>query len=967
MATSKGKAQLLRVGPFKGLDSTTAGPYVEQGRGALARNVDVRRIPGALTTARGRVNLATLGGSGEVSSLAELVTSLDTRYIIAALSSNAVRSYRPDAPTAEALVFNGQPFTQAIQYGPTLFTSSGQQIGLGPNGIQAMKWQYTVADTGFAPALATNPATGANMAQYTYTYLFTVAIQLPTQTYAVDEYGQESSPIGYSLSAGGAVVYAYQATISDANHNVLVSANNGNTWGGTLADGSKWGVNIYRMSSNAQIPYLAYSYFWQPSDKWKQLVNGSTVVDSSPDSAFASNKQLLFNQDPPPVSVQAPGAIFAHKERLWAFVIQQNADTFNQPQCQLWFSGYGLPWQFNKAVGVRLVGNDGTPNDTGSALYGDLPVAGVSLASVGVLHKLRTLWILYGDDENSFVARKVGNYGCVSLESIAVCQGIEYWLTEEGVFAFDGANAPQYISERIKDDLSDIPILDQQNAVGWFDDRTYYLSIPHITGTEPITYPASTFGTNAGSPTITISGSGQRQDTIQTAETATDDVSCHGTLVKPDPRDPDTWFERWTCTAGAGTPADWSVTTAVAPVNAGTQLVFTANAITGNAPAILTLKNPASAVVLTTALSQGFPVTYSDPAAATGTYTWEVSVDTSGLIGSDLDNNPSGSYSVTVTPTTTMSIPAGGAGATTDGVSTYLQTRTSVAPVDAGTQLSLIISNIVVPSDANGTTSYTVQLQEDSLGAVLRTWTGITTNQTLTYSNAGAPSDFYVWRVWATVTSNSVASETFSCSCSLTAQWTEAATERSYEGGVTFAYYLPTQEWFTYPYATNAIVAQASENNPLPASQRLNAAIAARPGTLMLDAWNGADTDLGGVVSATWESPYTDSGEPAKSKTYQLCYLNAPVQPATATFTLSIDRGAITPPTKTFSWTIDLSKGPSFVWTVAVDETRDATGFLAQLSVTASSYSGNPGVIYSAGVYGDVMTDLVDVDNGAVT
>lgn len=966
---SQNKSELVRLGPFVGLDSTTADTYAEVDRASSIANVDIRRAPGAFVTARGRVNLTTFNADGEIMTLAELNAQQGARYVIASLSSGEVYQYLPDGSFPNgAILPNGQPFTQAVQYGPSLFTNAGQQIALDTASVvRAMKWQYAVSDTGFVPTVAANPHNAINMAQQTYTYLFTIAVQLPTRSYAADEYGQESTPVGFSLGENGTPIYKYAATVPDANTDVLLSANNGNTWGGRLPDGSIWGVNVYRMSTNAPIFYLAASYFWKAGDSWSRLVNGSTFEDSVADASIAPNKQILFNQDAPPISVQSPGAIFAHKERLWVFTVVQDADTFNQPQCQLWYSGYGLPWQFDAASQVLLVGNDGTPDTTGTPTYGDLPLAGVSLASVGVLFKSRTLWILYGDDQNTFIVRKIGEYGCISADSVVVCQGIVYWLTEEGIFSFDGANAPQYLSERIRTLLEAIPIADWQNANAWFADRTYYISFPHISGTTPITFTGRLSGSNTGTPTVTVSSSGQRQSTAQQAQTASVTISCTGVLHKPTPS-PDTWFTTYTCSASHNVTGSWPVTANVAPTNSATKLAFVANSITGDANVTLTLKNPGGTTVATfTDIGPGIEYDYSDPSAVTGTYTWSIAVDTSGLTGGQGDTSTAGNYSATVTPTTTVSLPAN-TGSTTAGVSTVIQTRpASVAPTTAPAQLSCILTAVTTPSDANGATSYTVQLADPN-GNVLQTWTGITSDQTLNYFNVSAIAGVYTWTIWATATSTNVASETYACSCFITLTWTESAMETAYNGGVTFGYHLPTKEWFEYPYAVNAAAAQTTENAPLPTLQRLNSVFVAEPGTLNLDTWAAAEQDLGGPVVGSWTGPLTDSEMPGVEKSYDIVELNAPVQNVIATVTLTIDPGASTPPTKTFTWKVDLSKGPTCIWEVPNDAAaqKSNSGFLAQLSVSAPSTVSAPATIYSVRVYGEQKRKLVPLDNGAV-
>jgi hypothetical protein len=72
----------------------------------------------------------------------------------------------------------------------------------------------------------------------------------------------------------------------------------------------------------------------------------------------------------------------------------------------------------------------------------------------------------------------MGGVGCVSSGSVTVCSSngdIDAWLSEDGPYLTDG-NSLTYIGEPVRGILATIPQGQWQTAVGWYANRTWYLS-----------------------------------------------------------------------------------------------------------------------------------------------------------------------------------------------------------------------------------------------------------------------------------------------------------------------------------------------------------------------------------------------------------------------------------------------------------------------------------------------------------
>lgn len=304
------------------------------------------------------------------------------------------------------------------------------------------------------------PLTGDEVLSYAFTRVTTFP----------DGTQQESTPDG-ALVVGSPLAYPYSYLVQGDGDGTTITPSS--PWSGTNADGSTFFTYAYRWSSLQPI------FYWLA-----KLTGSSPYTDNASDASLLPNAQLTLNQDPPPFNTGYPIGIFSHKNCMMVMAAQLTQDldelqgvNYSLWQSQLWFSDYGTPYAFNSVDQVLLVGQEGMPSNPFPGAFGDLPLGGLSFSSLAALLKTRSTWVLYGDDASTFLVRKVADIGCQSLASAAACEGIGIWLTERGVYSFNGG-VMQYIGEPVREIINGITQADRHASVGWYGDHIYYLSFP---------------------------------------------------------------------------------------------------------------------------------------------------------------------------------------------------------------------------------------------------------------------------------------------------------------------------------------------------------------------------------------------------------------------------------------------------------------------------------------------------------
>jgi len=549
---ASGNIELYSMGPFKGLDATTVPFYVDPNNAAYSYNADTNRYTGAVANARGRVNEWLYAGP-EGSILTGLfpydATANDPYYVgVLEAPNNAIDIYVYDGSQGNqfqvqsSFPSNENYFTEAVQFGQTLFLNNGMSISGNfyqdvspvlhpwqfsappntyslvapggsftctttlaiiipnnftsipvdvttnnfPNGMHvhisdgtnyvdgyiqnngANAWTYVVTSSSMAGSTIASGATcTGGLALGTYNYAFTRVYA--TSPSGFNGYGPSETS---ALGADYPYPFTYYATAETGISTLALPNVIDGTFSGTSSpDGVPFTTNIYRYSSNNPNFVLLASG-----------VTGNQFVDYYDDYYIAPNAGLVQYRDPPPNTYINLAPIEAHKDRMWSLTVAQNANTNNLPQCIAYYSAEGLPQQFDPVNQVILVGEENTPNspqEIGNfGSYADVPVRLASVSSLLVCFKRRTTWVIIGDDETTFLARKMFDIGCCSPRSVTKAMGAVFWLSEDGVFRFDGSGGPEYLSENIRSYLEGYSANDLTQAVGAFSNRTFYLSFP---------------------------------------------------------------------------------------------------------------------------------------------------------------------------------------------------------------------------------------------------------------------------------------------------------------------------------------------------------------------------------------------------------------------------------------------------------------------------------------------------------
>lgn len=489
--------QLITLGPFKAIDVTSAGPYVAPNVGVQGTGSNPHRVPLALVAERGRNNLATINGSS-IGAITPYIPSPNDEQIYG-VKNNPVTPqrfvYDIRNQSETDLVFGGKfdrtEFDQAVQVGNVMYDNAGHQYSA-LNPTHTYTWQYdpfsaTPVDiNGITVSASSTPVPSGSVNNFygvTLDFTFTRLVFGPNSAYA-----QESS--APSLAQGVNVPefpaqISYTFPVSGAIYYPQIVG----TFVGTNDDGTTWFTNGYVQSN-----VLPVWYFF--ATLGNTGYHSPYVVKMNSTQDFIANAQLIPTRDAPPVSSDNEGALAYHKGSVWALVVNsafispnQNAtgtpQGVNLQQMQLWWSKYGIPWEFDSANQVGIIDSDvppGVPPYSGT--YGERPIALVSLASILLAWTTHQTIVVYGDGTSNspYVLRKIFDMGTRARNSFAVCVldqagPVVCWLSENGVQMTDGQYAYR-IDEPIREFINNLSMSDRENAVGFYARHAYYLSFP---------------------------------------------------------------------------------------------------------------------------------------------------------------------------------------------------------------------------------------------------------------------------------------------------------------------------------------------------------------------------------------------------------------------------------------------------------------------------------------------------------
>jgi len=440
--------ELLTIGPFTGLDATTGTYFVGQGLATDLLNIVPDRRYQSYVTVQGRAN-ALLGPlPSQCYGLTKFARQGMNAVYIAAANNAGIGSLQSFAlggtPSALVLplgttitastksVFTQYQNANATPVNGWTFVAAGTTNALKIDlNLAVTNWQ--VAPPTAAPTLASSAGVITSPNPYYYRYTYSNAIL-------------ESSPSPVSLPIA---LVGQQANIS------------------TLApstDPQITSINIYRLGGSFGTWYLVGT-----------VTNATTTFTDNTADVNLTGQALVLHRDPPPRF----NALETHKERVWGFgyngsypyqfSTQSNTFTTTGPQpSDLWYSNFTEPWGFDNTNQVLPVGRNAG---------GDVGVGLASVGSILVAFKTKSTWAVFGDTQSDFLVRKLFDIGCSSNTSIVKAYGMVFWLSNRGVYAFDGST-PQYLSLKIRRILDGFSQADLAAATAFVRGRMYWLSFP---------------------------------------------------------------------------------------------------------------------------------------------------------------------------------------------------------------------------------------------------------------------------------------------------------------------------------------------------------------------------------------------------------------------------------------------------------------------------------------------------------
>jgi hypothetical protein len=166
---SESLIELLRLGPFVGMDLTTAELYVKPDMAVESNNVNTTISTGALCAERGRSNLFDVGAHSFGGSTMPAIyvispvmgTANDPGVLFQGIpGSPTLSGYYDYNSTIITTVTNSRPYTQAVQFGQVLYTNGGQRFFISNDNTKMYEWQYPAFQY-VTPALATPPPSRA--------------------------------------------------------------------------------------------------------------------------------------------------------------------------------------------------------------------------------------------------------------------------------------------------------------------------------------------------------------------------------------------------------------------------------------------------------------------------------------------------------------------------------------------------------------------------------------------------------------------------------------------------------------------------------------------------------------------------------------------------------------------------------------------------------------------------------------
>jgi hypothetical protein len=419
---------LLTVGPFGGLDTTTSPYYVAPTNFVDGENFVPNAGYGGYYTAEGRTVFLASPLPSQPNGIGKITIAGVDHYVFAVTVAGVGLLYTAVAGGAPTPLATPVPLTANQQ---TFFASAGQWLFL-TNGVDIpLKIDTSLHVTYWG---IVKPATAPILTA-------TVGAEGPGTYY-------------YCITFGNAVQESSQGTVSLP---IVLPANSGVILTGIpiSPDPQVTLRNIYRLGGSL--------------GEWILIATipdnvTTTYTDSQSDASLTGQLLVVFRDPPPPFKY-----IVAYYDLIWGFNLPEAPST-------VWFSNENEPWGFN---------SDTSTLSCQENVFGDVGVGLLPIGTNLVCLKAKSYWTVIGTDAATFQAVPGGQIGCISATSIASAYGIGAWESREGVFLHNGLSPTkisdgQYQQSNIKSVLDSFDDNDMRQSVGFWQDNMYFLSFPTI-------------------------------------------------------------------------------------------------------------------------------------------------------------------------------------------------------------------------------------------------------------------------------------------------------------------------------------------------------------------------------------------------------------------------------------------------------------------------------------------------------
>lgn len=313
-----------------------------------------------------------------------------------------------------------------------------------------------------------------------------------TIEYKYGDYMGESSP--QYVTSDGKILYT--------TREMDTSSSSANTWVATFSRKAEYNlgavgvsrINMYRSSFRATSEGQPDGY---PSDKTEYFHIGSIDVDDYnstaqydtvfQDAGIVGGYTIEYNKmDLGP----EPRFLVNHKNRLWAGNV-----VYYEGRVEGWSNGtYGSTDTVSAPhrIFISSINNAGesapleyyTDQNVDVEPFGEGITGMVSFNNdVLVVFKANSMWGVYGDDpvaNNISVRQLSDSVGCIAPESITKAEGNLVWLSNSGVFHWNGASRPSPLKgDNIDTSIKEIPDGAKSRACSVYDPKRREILIAH--------------------------------------------------------------------------------------------------------------------------------------------------------------------------------------------------------------------------------------------------------------------------------------------------------------------------------------------------------------------------------------------------------------------------------------------------------------------------------------------------------